>query len=65
MLKSVYSFVLFIVVQQIIFADGFFVAENEELMLVPSVAFRYHSSELALLANAKSTDDWILHTKGQ
>lgn len=64
MLKIVYPFILLIVVQQMIFIDGFFIAENEELMLVPSVAFRYHSSEMALLANAKSTDDWILHTKG-
>jgi hypothetical protein len=39
-------------------------SSEEELMLVPSVAFRYHSPAMELTALAQPSDDWILHAKG-
>ncbi len=33
-------------------------------MLVPSVAFRYHSPTMALKALAQPSDDWILYAQG-
>ncbi|CAF3375956.1 unnamed protein product [Rotaria socialis] len=36
----------------------------QELMLVPSVAFRYHSPTLASTVPAQPSDDWILYAQG-
>jgi hypothetical protein len=39
-------------------------SSEQKLMLVPSVAFRYHSPSMELTALAKPSDDWILYTQG-
>lgn len=56
--------ILFLLIEQFMFIETFFIAENEELMLVPSVAFRYHPLDMSLDGKAGSTDDWILYAQG-
>ena len=40
---------------------SFFLSNDKQLYLVPSVAFRYHSNA----SNAQPTDDWILYAQGK
>ncbi|CAF0948162.1 unnamed protein product, partial [Didymodactylos carnosus] len=55
---------IFLFCNQIQYSHHFLIPSREELLLVPSVAFRYHSPELPSTSNAKSTDDWVLYAQG-
>lgn len=42
----------------------FLMSGEEELMIVPSVAFRHHPQTMSLTVNAQPRDDWILFAQG-
>ncbi|CAF0818129.1 unnamed protein product [Didymodactylos carnosus] len=55
---------VFIFYVQFQYSSQFLLPGPEKLFLVPSVAFRYHSSTLGFTVNAKSTEDWIVYAQG-
>ncbi len=57
-------FMLLLVIEKFHLTSHFLISSEEELMLVPSVAFRYHSPSMELTAVAQSSDDWILYIQG-
>ena len=56
--------VVVIIIEKCVLTSNFLISSEAELMLVPSIAFRYHSSAMELTALAQSSDDWILHVQG-
>ena len=54
-----------LLIDQCTLTSNFLISSEEELMLVPSVAFRYHSPTLASTAFAQPSDDWILYAQGK
>ncbi len=56
--------ILFLLIEKCILTFHFLISSEKELMLVPSVAFRYHSPTMELTALAQSSDDWILYVQG-
>ena len=64
MCKYVHLVVVLFLTEQATLIGSLFISDGQELMLVPSVAFRYHSEQMQLTAIAQSTDDWVLHTQG-
>jgi hypothetical protein len=55
---------LFLLIEKCLLTSNFLISSEKELMLVPSVAFRYHSPTMALKALAQPSDDWILYAQG-
>ncbi|CAF1466096.1 unnamed protein product [Adineta ricciae] len=55
---------LFILVEKCLLTSQLVQSNRQELMLVPSVAFRHHSESMELTALAHPTDDWILYAQG-
>ncbi|CAF4512849.1 unnamed protein product [Didymodactylos carnosus] len=55
---------IFIFYVQFQYSSQFLLPGPEKLLLVPSVAFRYHSSALGFTVNAESTEDWIVYAQG-
>ncbi|UJR34269.1 hypothetical protein I4U23_021673 [Adineta vaga] len=56
--------ILLILGEKCILTSQFLLPDRQELLLVPSVAFRHHSESMALTAVAQITDDWILYAQG-
>jgi len=56
--------ILFLLIEKCILTSQFLISSEQELMLVPSVAFRYHSPAMELTALAQPSDDWILYVQG-
>ena len=54
-----------LLIEQCMFTSNFLISSEEELLIVPSVAFRYHSPTLASTAFAQPADDWILYAQGK
>lgn len=67
MWKRVHVFVVgvLLLMEKCPLSSSFLISSEEELMLVPSVAFRYHSTALKSTAIAQSSDDWILYAQGK
>ncbi|CAF5025724.1 unnamed protein product, partial [Rotaria sp. Silwood1] len=64
MWKHFNIFIIVILLEQCTLTCHFLISSDLELMLVPSVAFRYHSATMDLTASAQSSDDWILYAQG-
>ncbi|CAF3127298.1 unnamed protein product [Rotaria sp. Silwood2] len=56
--------ILVFLLEKCILTSHFLISSETELLLVPSVAFRYHSATMELTARAKPSDDWILYAQG-
>ncbi len=56
--------ILILLVGKFTLTHQYFITHQQELMLVPSVAFRHHSPAAELTAIAQSSDDWILYAQG-
>ena len=66
MLNGIHILVVgILLIEQCIFTSNFLISNEEELLIVPSVAFRYHSPTLASTAFAQPSDDWILYAQGK
>lgn len=64
MWKHLNIIILYFLIEKSLLTNEFLISSERELMLVPSVAFRYHSPNVALTALAQSSDDWILYAQG-
>jgi hypothetical protein len=64
MWKHFHIVVVFLLIEKCVLTSHFLISSEQELMLVPSIAFRYHSPAMELTAVAKSSDDWILYIQG-
>jgi hypothetical protein len=49
---------------QCILISNFLLSGEKQLMLITSVAFRYHSKDIEPTVNAHISDDWILYVQG-
>jgi hypothetical protein len=56
--------ILILLLEKCTLTHHFFVSSAEEIMLVPSIAFRHHSDSMELTANARPSDDWIVYIRG-
>jgi hypothetical protein len=56
--------ILILLMEKCTLTHHFFVSSDQDIMLVPSIAFRYHSPSMALTATAQSSDDWMLYIQG-
>ena len=65
MWKRLNIVLLFLLIEKCVFTSPFLISSEQELMLVPSVAFRYHPLTMELNAVAQSADDWILYAQGE
>ncbi|CAF4000174.1 unnamed protein product [Rotaria sordida] len=64
MLKGFNIISYIILFEQCILTLSFLFSGNKQLILVPSVAFRYHSNDIEPTTNAHPSDDWILYAQG-
>jgi hypothetical protein len=64
MWKDLNILICLIFLEQCVLTSNFLFSGEKQLMLVPSVAFRYHSKEIQPTINAHSSDDWILYIQG-
>jgi hypothetical protein len=62
--KRFYILILILLVEKCISSYVIRISNEQDIMLVPSIAFRYHSPSMALTATAQSSDDWILYVRG-
>ena len=62
--KRFNAILLFLLLEKCLLTSHFLISSEEELMLVPSVAFRHHPATMELTALAHPTDDWILYAQG-
>ncbi|CAF0766373.1 unnamed protein product [Adineta steineri] len=62
--KHLNIFLLFLLVEKCTLTSHFLISGRQELMLVPSVAFRHRPAAMKLTALAQPTDDWILFAEG-
>ncbi|CAF1076157.1 unnamed protein product [Rotaria sordida] len=64
MWKCINVFILLFLLEKCALTYHFLISSETELILVPSVAFRYHSPTMELTALAQPSDDWILYAQG-
>jgi len=64
MMKYLKLIFVYLLIEKCVLTNEFLISSEEELILVPSVAFRYHSTEMKLTDIAKSEDDWIVYAQG-
>jgi hypothetical protein len=62
MWKHLNLLICIIMFKQCVLTSTFFFSSDKQLILIPSVAFRYH---LNANVNAHPSDDWILHAQGR
>jgi hypothetical protein len=61
MWKHLNLLICIIIFKQCVLTSTFFLWSDKQLILIPSVAFRYHSNANI---NAHPSDDWILYAQG-
>jgi hypothetical protein len=64
MWKHLNILVALLIIEKCALTSQFLLSDHQELMLVPSVAFRYHSPTMELTASAQPSDDWLLYAQG-
>ena len=64
MMKRFNICILLLLLEKCTLTSHFLISDRQELMLVPSVAFRHHPATMELTATAQSSDDWILYAQG-
>jgi hypothetical protein len=65
MWKHLNLLICIIIFKQCVLTSTFFLSSDKQLILIPSVAFRYHSNAIESDVNAHPSDDWILHAQGR
>ncbi|UJR24530.1 hypothetical protein I4U23_005905 [Adineta vaga] len=63
-MKNYLYFIIYLLFNQSILISSLFYTKEKQLILLPSVAFRYHSNVTTLIDNIHPSNDWILYTQG-